>query len=75
MKEKENMDIAFMGGSIDIRAQGSFVNQKTGELVEHCSKVILSYISDDNDTWRYFLNIFKCTKRMISSCSWRRSKR
>ena len=50
MKEKENMNIAFMGGSIDIRAQGSFVNQKTGEIVKYGPKVILSGISDEKGT-------------------------
>ena len=59
------MNIAFIGGSIDIRAQGSFINQKTGELVKYGPKVILSGISDEKGTIKpnIFLNMLDAVQK------------
>ncbi|WP_340819011.1 hypothetical protein [Methanolobus sp. WCC4] len=45
MKDKEVKTLVFMGGSIDIKAQGEFTNDKN-EVVKYAPKIDVSTIVD-----------------------------
>lgn len=64
MQDKESMNVLFLGGSIGIKAQGTFTN-KNNELIKYGPKVDLSAIVDEKGVVNpgVFLNMLDAVQK------------